>query len=243
MVIENRPRDGDQPESGRIRVLIVDDDMLVCTTLASYVNRAQGLQLVGTCRDGAQAVELLTRSRVDVVLMDVRMQGMDGISATRTLRQLGVPVKIIVLTTFDEDRTMLAALSAGANGFMLKDSRPESLIEAIHLAHSGGNVISSRPAARLAERYLPAASLSPMPEDGAHGLSPREIAVVRELCRAATNAEIAERLSIAENTVKTYVSAIMDKLHCTSRLKVVIRAFELGLAEPPSRAAPTSEPT
>lgn len=238
---DSRGRDSNASTSDLIRVLIVDDDVLVCNTLASYVNRAQGLMLVGTCRDGAQAVDLLTRSRVDVVLMDVRMQGMDGISATRALRQLGVPVKIIVLTTFDEDRTMLAALSAGANGFMLKDSKPESLVEAIHLAHSGGNVISSRPAARLAERYLPAASLSPVPEDGAHGLSPREIAVVRELCRAATNAEIAERLSIAENTVKTYLSTIMDKLNCSSRLKVVIRAFELGLAEPPPRAVPASD--
>ena len=223
------------PNSDPIRVLIVDDDVLVCTTLASYINRAPGLQLVGTCREGAQAVELLTRSRVDVVLMDVRMH---GINATRTLRNLAIPVKIIVLTTFDEDRTMLAALSAGANGFMLKDSKPESIIEAIHLAHSGGNVISAQPAARLAERYLPAASLSPVPEDGAHGLSPREIAVVHELCRAASNAEIAERLSISENTVKTYVSAIMDKLNCSSRLKVVIRAFELGLADPPPRSAP-----
>lgn len=227
--------------SGRIRVMIVDDDALVCTTLASYVNRAPSLHLVGTCRDGAQAVELLTRSRVDVVLMDVRMEGMDGITATRTLRQLRVPVKIIVLTTFDEDRNMLAALGAGANGFMLKDSKPESIIEAIHLAHSGGNVISSRPAARLAERYLPVADLSPMPEHGAHGLSPRELAVLNELCRAATNAEIADRLSISEHTVKTYVSAIMDKLGCSSRLKIVIRAFELGLVEPPPRAG--HEPT
>lgn len=243
MVPESRLRGGDSAVSDPIRVLIVDDDVLVCNTLASYVNRAQGLMLIGTCREGAQAVELLTRSKADVVLMDVRMQGMDGISATKALRQLGVPVKIIVLTTFDEDRMMLAALSAGANGFMLKDSKPESLIEAIHLAHSGGNVISSRPAARLAERYLPASSLSPIAEDGAHGLSPREIAVVRELCRAATNAEIAERLSIAENTVKTYLSTIMDKLNCSSRLKVVIRAFELGLAEPPPRAVPASDPS
>lgn len=220
---------------GRIRVMIVDDDVMVCSTLAAYVNRAPGLTLVGTCRDGAQAVELLTRSPVDVVLMDVRMQVMDGITATRRLREMGLPVKIIVLTTFDEDRNMLAALSAGANGFMLKDSRPESIIEAVNLAHAGGNIISSQPAARLAKRYLPAASLSAAPEHGMHGLSPREIAVVRELCLAATNAEIAERLSITESTVKTYVSTIMEKLGCTSRLKVVIRAFELGLAEPPPR--------
>ena len=113
--------------------MIVDDDAMVCATLASYVNRAPGLDLVGTCRNGGQAVDLLTRSRVDVVLMDVRMDVMDGITATRTLRQLGVPVKIIVLTTFDDDRNMLAALNAGANGFMLKDSRPEAIVEAINL--------------------------------------------------------------------------------------------------------------
>lgn len=233
---ELRPRTGETGSGEPIRVLIVDDDVLVCKTLSSYVEQVPGLKLVGTCRDGAQAVDLLTRSRVDVVLMDYRMQGMNGISATKTLRQLGIPVKIIVLTTFDEDRTMLGALSAGANGFMLKDSKPEAIIEAIYLAHSGGNVISSKPAARLAARYLPASSLSPEAEDGAHGLSPREIAVVRELCAAASNAEIAERLSIAENTVKTYVSTIMDKLNCSSRLKVVIRAFELGIVDPPPRA-------
>lgn len=230
------------PEAPRpIRVMIVDDDAMVCATLASYVNRAPGMELVGTCRNGGQAVDLLTKSRVDVVLMDVRMDVMDGITATRTLRKLGVPVKIIVLTTFDDDRNMLAALSAGANGFMLKDSRPEALIEAINLAYSGGSVISARPAARLVKRYLPADSLSEVPQEGAQGLSARELAVLRELCRAASNAEIAERLGIAENTVKTYVSAIMNKLDCTSRLKVVIKAFELGLVEPPPRSTPADE--
>lgn len=226
---------------GPIRVMVVDDDAMVRGTLASYVTRAPGMDLVGTCRNGGQAVDLLTRSRVDVVLMDVRMDVMDGIMATRTLRQLGVPVKIIVLTTFDDDRNMLAALNAGANGFMLKDSRPEAIVEAINLAHSGGNVISSQPAARLVQRYLPADNLSELPQDGAHGLSARELAVLQELCRAASNAEVADRLGIAENTVKTYVSAIMSKLDCTSRLKVVIKAFELGLVEPPPRSTPANE--
>lgn len=222
-----------------IRVLIVDDDAMVCSTLASYVNRAPGLLLVGTCRNGSQAIDLLTRSRVDVVLMDVRMDTMDGITATKTLRRMNIPVKIIVLTTFDDDRSMLAALCAGANGFMLKDSRPEAIIEAINLAYSGGNVISSKPAARLVKRYLPAQSLSDVPEEGAHGLSARELVVLRELCRAATNAEVGEHLGISENTVKTYVSAIINKLGCTSRLKAVIKAFELGLAEPPPRTTPS----
>lgn len=227
------------PEPARpIRVMVVDDDAMVCATLASYVTRAPGMDLVGTCRNGGQAVELLTRSRVDVVLMDVRMDVMDGITATRTLRKLGVPVKIIVLTTFDDDRNMLAALNAGANGFMLKDSRPEAIVEAINLAYSGGNVISAQPAARLVERYLPTENHSELPLEGAHGLSVRELAVLRELCRAASNAEIADRLAIAENTVKTYVSSIMSKLGCTSRLKVVIKAFELGLVDPPPRSTP-----
>jgi DNA-binding NarL/FixJ family response regulator len=231
------------PDGARsqIRVMIVDDDAMVCATLASYVSRAPGLDLVGSCRNGSQAVDLLMRSRVDVVLMDIRMDVMDGITATRTLRQLGIPVKIIALTTFDDDRNMLAALNAGANGFMLKDSKPESIIEAINLAHSGGSVISAQPAARLVERYLPRHTPSSVPLENAHGLSARELAVLQELCRAASNAEIADRLSIAENTVKTYVSSIIGKLGCTSRLKAVIKAFELGLVEPPPRSTAAAD--
>jgi DNA-binding NarL/FixJ family response regulator len=222
-----------------IRVLIVDDDAMVCSTLASYISRAPGLVLAGTCRNGSQAVDVLSRSRMDVVLMDVRMEVMDGISATKALRRMNIPVKIIVLTTFDEDRSMLAALSAGANGFMLKDSRPEAIIDAINMAHAGGNVISAKPADRLVRRYLPGQRLSDVPQEDAHGLSARELAVLQELCLAASNAEIGERLGISENTVKTYVSAIISKLGCASRLKAVIKAFELGLVDPPPRSTPS----
>lgn len=211
-----------------IRVVVVDDDSLVRNALSGYVTRSSGMRLVGTCRNGRQALELLAGHGVDVVLMDVRMPEMDGIEVTRELRRTGSRVKILVLTTFDEDKLMLAALAAGANGFMLKDSA----LEAIQVANSGGHVISARPATRLAERYLPQEEWQGG-EVGPHGLTGRERAVLRELCRAASNAEIAGSLGLSESTVKAHVSTIMDKLNCKSRLKAVIRAFELGLAEPP----------
>lgn len=217
---------------GAIRVVVVDDDSLVRNALAGYVTRNTGMRLAGTCRSGRQALELLADHDVDVVLIDVRMPEMDGIEVTRELRRTGSRVKILVLTTFDEDRLMLAALAAGANGFMLKDSAPEAIVEAIQVAHSGGHVISARPATRLAQRYLPQEEWQGGEVDP-HGLTARERAVLRELCRAASNAEIAGALGLSESTVKAHVSTIMDKLNCKSRLKAVIRAFELGLAEPP----------
>ncbi|NNG20127.1 response regulator transcription factor [Naumannella sp. ID2617S] len=215
-----------------IRVLVVDDDSLVRNALSGYVTRAAGLRLVGTCRDGRHAMEVLADTAVDVVLMDVRMPEIDGIEVTRRLRANGDRTRILVLTTFDEDKLMLAALAAGANGFMLKDSAPEAITEAIQVAYAGGHVISSRPATRLAERYLPQDDWQGA-DTGPHGLTGRELAVLRELCRASSNAEIAHTLGLSESTVKAYVSTIMDKLGCKSRLKAVIRAFELGLAEPP----------
>lgn len=228
----------DERPEAPVRVLIADDDSIVRAALTGYVEQATDLTVIDTSADGAAAVARVREGGVDVVLMDVRMPGTGGIEAVAQIRQFDADVTIIVLTTFDTDENMLAALGAGANGFLLKDTRPESLIDAIRVAHHGGSIVSSQPASRLVSRASATTqsekTVTPSRETAAEILTSREIDVLHELCRAASNQEIAERLDLSESTVKSYVSSTMTKLGCQSRLKVVIRAFELGLVEPPS---------
>lgn len=209
------------------RVAIVDDDALVRATLATYLQSAEGFVIVHSCADGAQALAALDAAPVDVVLMDMRMPVLDGVTATAHIRRSHPDTRVLVLTSFDEDASVSSALAAGASGFLLKDTPPQAMVDAIRSALQGTTVVSPAPMSRLVRRDSAA---YPDPQASGVHLSPRELEILALLCEACSNSEIAEALGVAESTVKTHVSSIMMKLGVTSRLKAVVRAYELGLA-------------
>lgn len=214
-----------------ITVMIVDDDPIVRSALSSYITSAPDLTLVGTCADGAEAVAAVGRGSVDVVIMDIRMPVMDGITATREIRSRHPDVHVLLLTSFDEDDTMVTALRAGAGGFLLKNESPGAVVDAVRAVSRGNTVVTTERVSRLLDqgRRRPApAAPGPGAADGVH-LSQREMEILDLLCRAQSNGEIASGLHLSESTVKTHVSSIMAKLSVGSRLKAVIRAYELGL--------------
>ncbi len=216
------------PERSTITIALVDDDSLVRAALTAYLAAADGFTIVHQCTNGADALQALHDTPVDVVVMDMRMPIMDGITATRTLKQIHPDTKVLLLTSFDEDEAVRKALAAGANGFLLKDTSPDALVDGIRaVVHDGTSVVSPGPIARLFR--TPASRRQPLPFDAE--LSPRELQILQLLCAAYSNAEIAEELSLSDSTVKTHVSALMSKLGVTSRLKAVVRGYELGLVE------------
>lgn len=212
-------------------VLIVDDDPIVRSALASYISSAPDLTLVGTCADGAEAVAEVGRATVDVVIMDIRMPVMDGITATREIRSRHPDVHVLLLTSFDEDDTMVTALRAGAGGFLLKNESPAAVVDAVRAVSQGSTVVTTERVTRLLDQGRRRPAPAPQPGPGAADvhLSQRELEILDLLCRAHSNGEIAAGLHLSESTVKTHVSSIMAKLAVSSRLKAVIRAYELGL--------------
>jgi DNA-binding NarL/FixJ family response regulator len=191
-----------------------------------------GLTVVGEAGDGATAVELARRLRPDVVLMDIRMPGMDGIAATRLLAGPGVedPLKVLILTTFELDEYVVEALRAGASGFLLKDAPPEDLVEAIVIVASGEALLAPSITRRLLDRV--ASRLPPAQENAVPALAEltdRELEVLKLIARGMSNAEIAGKLVVSETTVKTHVSRILSKLDLRDRVQVVILAYESGL--------------
>lgn len=211
-----------------ITVAIVDDDAIVRSALSSYL-RAGGFDIVHELTNGADAVSAITAEPVDVVIMDVRMPRLDGIGATAELRRRLPGTKILVITSFDEDEAVQEALRAGANGFLLKDTSPGGLAEAVRTVMRGSSVVSPGPMTRLVQRQPNGRRPQRTAEE--LGLSPRELQILRLLCDAYSNGEIAEELRVSGSTVKSHVSAIMLKLQVTSRLKAVVRAYEWGLVE------------
>jgi DNA-binding NarL/FixJ family response regulator len=190
------------------------------------------LTVVGEAGDGATAVELARRLRPDVVLMDIRMPGMDGIAATRLLAGPGVedPLKVLILTTFELDEYVVEALRAGASGFLLKDAPPEDLVEAIVIVASGEALLAPSITRRLLDRV--ASRLPPAKENAIPALAEltdRELEVLKLIARGMSNAEIAEKLVVSETTVKTHVSRVLSKLDVRDRVQVVILAYESGL--------------
>lgn len=211
-----------------VTVAIVDDDAIVRAALVAYLTSAEGFEVRHELTNGAEAVSVITRDPVDVVVMDVRMPKLDGIQATQALRSTVPNIKILVITSFDEDGAVRDALSAGANGFLLKDTSPTGLVDAIRAVMQGTSVVSPGPITSLLLQDKRRARPVPAPE---LGLSPRELQILRLLCAAYSNTEIAEELFVSESTVKTHVSGIMTKMQVPSRLKAVVRAYELGLVE------------
>ena len=216
-----------------IRVAIVDDQELVRAGFRVLLDNEPGLVVVGEAADGDAALRLAHAHPVDVVLMDIRMPGVDGIEATRRLRGLDAPPEVLILTTFDTDDNVFDALEAGAAGFLVKDTPPVQLLEAIRSAVAGGTVISPATTRRMVDHLL---SARPAPEragpDALDGVTPREHEVLELVAIGCSNREIAARLVISEPTAKTHVSRLLTKLGVTSRVQAAALAHRLGVVPP-----------
>jgi RNA polymerase sigma factor (sigma-70 family) len=215
----------------RIRVLIVEDDDLMRAGLRGVLSSDKAIELVGEAADGREAAYRTRLLRPDVVLMDIRMPDLDGIAATREVLAAEPEVKVVVLTTFEEDDYIFEALSAGASGFLLKRTKPEELIAAIHTVAEGDSLLSPSVTRRVIDRMAaqPAAALSGARLDE---LTPREREVLELVGRGLSNREIAEAFVIEESTVKTHVKRILMKLRLRDRVQAVILAYETGLIRP-----------
>ena len=215
-----------------VRVLLVDDQSLVRLGFRAVLEQEPDIEVVGEAGDGARAITMTRALRPDVTLMDVRMPVMDGIEATRRIVESGSPARILVLTTFDLDEYVFAALRAGASGFLLKDAMPADLTAAIHAVAAGDAVVAPGVTRRLITafaRHLPTASGRTPTKDL---LTAREQDVLLELARARSNSEIAARLHVTEATVKVHVSRILTKLGLRDRAQVVVYAYENGVVAP-----------
>ena len=216
----------------QVRVLIVDDDDLMRAGLRSVLSSDEGLRVVGEAEDGRSAVERTLELSPDVVLMDVRMPDLDGIAATRELLGVAPDSRVVILTTFEQDDYIFGALSAGASGFLLKRTRPEELIAAIHTIAAGDSLLSPSVTRtvidRMARQPTPDTSVAQRLEE----LTPRERGVLELVARGLSNGEIAQTLVIEESTVKTHMKRILTKLRARDRVQAVIFAYESGLARP-----------
>jgi len=215
-------------------ILLVDDQALVRMGFRLILESA-GFDVLGEAGDGATAVDQARALRPDVVLMDVRMPGVDGIEATRRIVEAHPATRVLVLTTFDLDEYAFAALRAGASGFMLKDAEHRDLVAAVRTVASGDSVVSPRITRRMIELFaaqLPDPARTPA-RDGLHprlaALTPREVEVLRHVAAGSSNAEIADALFLAEATVKTHVGRILGKLALRDRVQAAVLAYETGL--------------
>jgi DNA-binding NarL/FixJ family response regulator len=214
-----------------VRVLIVDDDDLMRAGLRGVLASDDTIEVVGEASDGRDAVYRTRLLGPDVVLMDVRMPDLDGISATGELLEAFPEVKVVILTTFEQDDYIFGALSAGASGFLLKRTRPEELVAAVHTIAAGDSLLSPSVTSRVIERM----AVHPAPDAARDArldeLTPREREVLEHMARGLSNAEIADALVIEESTVKTHVKRVIGKLDVRDRVQAVIFAYEAGLAQ------------
>ncbi|MGH3250657.1 MAG: response regulator [Trebonia sp.] len=221
----------DAPGAGdEIRVLLVDDDALVRAGLSMMLNGAGGLVIVGEAADGDQVPAAVARHRPDVVLMDLRMPRVDGITATRRLRAAPQPPEVIVLTTFDADENVLGALRAGASGFLLKDAPPAQIAEAIRRVAAGDPNLSPAVTRRLMRRAVVQENTRERALRQLRDLSPREREVVAAIAEGQTNAEIAAALLMGVPTVKAHVTHILTKAGLANRTQIALLAHDAGLA-------------
>ncbi|MEU0546367.1 response regulator transcription factor [Micromonospora sp. NPDC005979] len=209
-----------------IRVVIVDDDPLVRGMLTLMLDGADGIAVVGEAADGATAITAVDRHLPDVVLMDIRMPGVNGITATERLRRRHRPPEIIVLTTFDTDEHVLRALRAGASGFLLKDTPPEQISQAVRAVAAGNPMLSPGVTRRLMQRVASGAASYERANDQLALLTPRERDVVLAIARGRSNAEIATELLMSVTTVKAHVSHILTKLDLDNRTQIALLAHD-----------------
>ena len=221
------------------RVLIADDDDLMRAGLVELLAGEPEIDIVGHAATGREAVEQTRQLAPDVVLMDVRMPDLDGISATRELARAAPASRVLILTTFEQDDYVFGALRAGASGFLLKRTRPEELIAAVHTIAAGDSLLSPSVTRRVIDRM----AQQPTPElaDQAKldGLTPREREVLELIARGLSNREIAAALAVEESTIRTHVKRILMKLDLRDRVQAVIFAYETGLNRPAPSATPT----
>ena len=213
-----------------IRVLVADDQPLVRSGFRMILEERDDLELVGEAEDGAQAVTLARELDPDVILMDVRMPNLDGVEATRRLVDANTRARILVLTTFDLDEYVYAAIRAGASGFLLKDVQPSDLVDAIRVVAAGNSLFGPAATERLVARFSaggPPSATRPLDE-----LTDREREILRLLASGLSNAELAQQLHLSETTVKTHVSAVLRKLGVRDRVQAVIAAYDAGLVRP-----------
>ena len=213
------------------RVFLVDDQALVRGGFRMLIEAEDDLVVVGEASDGQEALSRLRTVPADVVLMDVRMPVLDGVETTRRLLADGNPARVLVLTTFDLDEYVFAALKAGASGFLLKDARPDELLSAIRDIAAGDAVMAPSATRRLLDHVVPTLPGEPPSRDDTRldELTARELEVLREIAAGATNPEIGSRLYMAEGTVKTHVGRLLSKLGVRDRVGLVLFAFEVGL--------------
>ena len=215
-----------------VRVLLVDDDDLMRAGLRAVISSDESIEVVGEASNGRAAVASVRSRRPDVVLMDVRMPDLDGIAATREVLAVSPHVKVVILTTFEQDDYIFGALHAGASGFLLKRTSPEELLAAIHTVAAGDSLLSPSVTRVVIDRVAHQPTPNLGESDRLADLTPREREVLELVARGLSNGEIAAQLVIEESTVKTHVKRILMKLDLRDRIQAVIFAYESGLTQP-----------
>ena len=224
--------------SAPIRVVLVDDQQMVRAGFRMVIDSQPDLTVVGEAGDGASAVQVVRGTPADVVLMDIRMPGTDGIEATAQVTALPGAPRVVVLTTFDLDEYVVAAIGAGASGFLLKDAPPEEMLSAVRTVHAGDSVIAASSTRRLLQHVAPMLRGTPASAPGGGDdaalaeLTPREREVLVQMALGASNTEIAQTFVVSEATVKTHVGRVLAKTGSRDRVQAVVLAYRTGLVQP-----------
>jgi DNA-binding NarL/FixJ family response regulator len=219
-----------------IRVVIADDQRLVRAGFRKILEAERGIEVVGEADDGLQAIEQTHQHHPDVVLMDIRMPGIDGLEATRRLlREDRDRPRVLILTTFDLDEYVYESLHAGASGFLLKDAPPAELVGAVRLVAGGDGLLAPSITRKVIEEFVRRPPRSTKPPDSLNVLTPRELEVLALLGRGLSNSQIADELVVSDATVKTHVARVLMKLNLPDRVHAVIHTYETGLIEPGSQ--------
>ena len=220
-----------------IRVAVADDQALVRSGFVVLLRSCTDIEVVGEAANGQEAVQLARTERPDVILMDIRMPEMDGLDATRAIVERGLDTRVLILTTFDLDEYVYGALRAGASGFLLKDTMPDELLNAVRVVAAGEALLAPRVTRRLIEQFVQQPDVA-LPERNAaiDTLTERELEVFGAVARGLSNQELADELFMSHATAKTHVSRLLAKLHARDRAQLVMIAYEAGVVTPGSRA-------
>lgn len=214
-----------------ITVVLADDQRLIRAGLNLLIAQTDDIEVVGEAVNGAEAIRLCAQYAPDIVLMDLRMPGLDGVEATKQIARVGVTTKVLVITTFDDDEHLYAALAAGASGFLVKDTEPADLLDAIRKTHNGDTSISPAIVRRIVDQVV----LIDRTRVAFHEhLTDRELSVLRLVGERFSNEEIAERLYLSKTTVKTNITNLMAKTQCDNRIRLAVYAYRRSLGEPPA---------